>query len=261
MRKYRKYVHGVFLVLRTEILGIGVDCVTNEEALKFVLDTIKENKRENKIIVTPNPEMIIGAKKDSEFSNVLKSADLVIPDGIGVVMASKLNKIKIKERVPGCDFTLSIFDKIKFREGTVYILGAGPGVAKKAKENMERKYPGLRIVGYHDGFFDEIEEKSIIKEIESLKPDVLLVGLGFPKQEKWIYRNKALPVNLSIAIGGSIDVMAGTVKRAPEIFQKLGLEWFYRLIKQPSRFFRMLAIPRFIGAVICEKIKSPFKRR
>lgn len=244
--------------MKTEILGIPVDTYTNNEVLEKVFSYLMEKKKKNHLIITPNPELIMEAQKDKEFRYILETADLVVPDGIGVVLASKLNKIKIKERVAGCDLIFSILDKIKFTGNTVYILGAGPRVAEKAKKNMEEKFPGVNISGVHDGFFDKEEEKRIIEEIKSLKPDILLVGLGFPKQEKWIYNNKDLPVHFSIACGGSIDVMAGTVKRAPVIFQKLGLEWLYRLMKQPGRFIRMLILPKFAIIVVLDKIKKMF---
>lgn len=240
--------------MKTEVLGVGIDTYTYEEALNKALSFVNEEEKKNRIIITPNPEMIMRCQTDEEFKSILEKADLVIPDGIGVVLASKLNQIKIKERVAGCDLIYSLFEKVKFKGNRVYILGAGKGVAEKAKGNMENKFPGLKIVGFHDGYFDEDEELKIINEIKALKPDILLVGLGFPKQEKWIYKNKSLPVHLSIACGGSIDVMAGTVKRAPVVFQKLGLEWFYRLLKQPSRFFRMLVLPWFMVVVVLGKL-------
>ena len=136
---------------------------------------------------------------------------------------------------------------------TVYFFGGAPGVAQKAAEMMEIKYPGLKIVGVHNGYFDEKEERKIIADIKRVQPSLLLVGLGSPKQEKWIYNNLRLTgAKVAIGIGGSFDVMSGNLKRAPKIFCKLGLEWFYRLITQPTRFKRMLKLPKFVVTVLKE---------
>ncbi len=239
--------------MKTEILGVPIDAIAPAEAVEILLRYLKDEN--NHIVITPNPEMVMAAQNDKDFMNILNKAELVIPDGIGIVIASKLNKVKIKERVTGCDLTQALFDRIKDSDYKVYLFGGKPGVCQLAAKKLEAKYKGLKIVGYHSGYFDVKEEKIIISEIQRLKPDILLVGLGFPKQEKWIYANKnKLPVKISIGVGGSIDVFAGTVKRAPEIYQKLGLEWFYRLMKQPSRIGRMLQLPVFIVTVFKSKL-------
>lgn len=244
--------------MQTEILNVPFDTLTNKEALNRLLLYLNEDK--NHIVITPNPEIVIEANKDRDFMNIIKKADLVIPDGIGVVIASKLNKVKIKERVAGYDLTQSLFEKIKYTGHTVYFFGGGKGVTLVAKEKMEQKHKGLKIIGVADGYFDENREKIIIEEIKNLKPDVLLVGLGAPKQEKWIYKNKdILPVKISICVGGSFDGMSGTVKRAPIVFRKMGLEWFYRLLKQPSRIVRMMRLPLFMILVIKNKILGVIK--
>ena len=238
--------------MRIDILGVGIDTLTRKETLEEVLGYIRNDERNCKFIATPNPEMIMRACEDEEFSGILNSADLVLPDGVGVVLASKLGETRIRETVPGCDLCFNVFDQMKdMPETKAYLLGAAPGVAELARGNMQAQFPGLTICGVHNGFFKEGEEDAIIEQINDLRPDVLLVGLGFPRQEKWIYKNKEkLDVNFAIACGGTIDVMAGVVKRAPMIFRKMGLEWFYRLIKQPSRFLRMLVLPKFALVVI-----------
>ena len=241
---------------KSNILGVPVDTLTNEEALLLAKKFINGEKFYN-IVVTPNPEVIVKALKDSELLEIIKNADLVIPDGIGVVLASKLNKVKIKERVTGFDLIQNLFDYIKDTKHTVYFLGAGKGVAEEAKKKCEAKYKGIKVVGFHDGFFNKEEELKIIEEIKQKKPDILLVGLGVPLQEKWIYKYRGnLPVKLLIGCGGTIDGLAGNVNRAPKFFRKLGLEWFYRLLKQPSRFFRMLNLPKFAILVLIDKIKG-----
>lgn len=237
------------------ILGVPFNNVTYNEAVNILLSFLKEQK--NHMVFTPNPEMVMSAKKDKEFNKILNSADLVVPDGIGIVIASKINRKKLKERVAGYDLVQKLFEKIKDTDYTVYFLGAAPHIAEAAKKNMEKKYHGIKIIGVHDGYFDKKKEKIIIDEIKNLKPDILLVGLGVPRQEKWIYSNKNnLPVKISIGVGGSFDVMSGNIKRAPKIFIKLGMEWFYRLLQQPQRFVRMLQLPLFIVEVIIAKIKG-----
>ncbi len=243
--------------MKTDILGVQVDNLVMSEVMSKIDLYLKEDT--HRMIFTPNPEMIMAAREDDYFFEVLNSADIVIPDGIGVVYASKLNKVKISERVAGCDVVFNMLEKYKDSNKTIYFLGAGKGVAEKAKANIEEKYKGLKIVGVHDGYFDAEEEAKIINEINELKPDILLVGLGLAKQEKWIFEHRNLNVKLSMGVGGVIDVMAGIVNRAPEIFIKLNLEWFYRVLKQPSRFFRILKLPIFVLTVFCEKLLKKSK--
>jgi len=228
--------------MRTHVLGVPIDTFTLAEATDLVISWMGQKE---KMIFTPNPEMIVRAGKDKEFMEVLCKADLIVPDGIGVVLASK----KIKERVAGFDLVVSVLKNTP-KPINVYIFGAAKGVAKKAKTNIEKNYPNVKVVGTHSGFFTD--DIIVIEEIQNLKPDLLLVGLGFPKQEKWIFANRdKLPV--SIGVGGTIDVLAGVVKRAPDIFIKLGLEWFYRLLADPKRIFRMINLPLFVIKVLLSK--------
>ena len=231
--------------------------LNRKQALNKALEIIEDNERQCKMVITPNPEIIMLARKDKELAEIMDKADMVIPDGVGVVWASKYAKYKLEENVPGCDLCYSLFEKATEKGFSAYILGAKPTVAEQAKTNMEEKYPGLVICGVRDGYFGDEDEQGIIDEINNLKPDILLAGLGVPRQEKWLYKYRAeLNVNIAIGCGGSIDVMAGTVKRAPLIFQKLGMEWFYRLISQPSRIFRMIELPKFVFAVLLNKLKG-----
>lgn len=246
--------------MRIEVLNTPIDNVTRKQALETLVEFLNTN--ENHIVITPNPEMIMEAQRDKEFLDIIRKTDLIIPDGTGVVLASWLGKNKLKERVTGCDLSEALFERIAGKDYTVYLFGAAKGVAEKAKENMEKKYPGLKIVGTHDGYFDVKEEKLVIKEIQRLRPDVLLVGSSFPKGEKLIYRHKKrLPVKISMAVGGSIDIMAGKVKRAPKAFRVFGLEWFCRLLSQPSRFNRILNIPVFVFKVLKDFMAKNITRR
>lgn len=234
---------------RVDILGVGVDAVTMEEAGQCVQGFLHSDKMN--MIFTPNPEFIMEAQENSVFRNILNKGDLVVPDGIGVVIGAKILKTPLKGRVPGFDLVQYTLDAVKDKEHSVFFFGSKPGVAEEAKEKMEAKYPGIKIVGCRDGYFKKEEEASIIDEINASGADILIVGLGAPKQEIFMnnYKNK-LKVKVAFGVGGSLDGMAGRVKRAPMIFQKLGLEWFYRLIKQPSRAKRMLRLPLFVIHVI-----------
>lgn len=235
--------------MKTDILGINFDVIDLGDCAQKLIDAIDNDKKI--FVVTPNPEIVMLAQNDNEFKNVLDSADIVIPDGIGIVLASKLNKIKIKKRVAGYDLVQKFFSMSKNYK--IYFLGSTSEIIQLAQQNMSKKFPNINIVGVHNGFFDDDTE--IIEQINSLKPDVLLVGMGAPKQEKWIFKYKdQINAKIFIGVGGSFDVMSGKIKRAPVIFQKLGLEWFHRLIKQPKRFFRMLALPKFLFAVLLKKI-------
>ena len=233
---------------RVQVLGVGFDNVTMDEAVEKCMSFLSDNN--SNLIVTPNPEIVMCAKDDPEFKEIINRASLVIPDGIGVIKGAKILGTPLKERVAGYDLICNLFEQGKDGSISFYFWGSKPGVAEMAKDKIKEKYPELNVVGTHHGYFKPEEESEIIEEIRNLKPDVLLVGLGFPKQEKTI--NKYLNENIfkiAIGCGGSIDVIAGTVKRAPKLFIKLHLEWFYRLLKQPTRFKRMLVLPKFIQEV------------
>ncbi len=239
------------------ILGVPFASITPEEAVSKIISFLEGTRKET--VFTPNPEMVMEAQKDNDFMRVLNLSSMNIPDGIGIIYASRFTNIHLKHRVTGFDTIQGVFENMAKLGKTAFFFGGAPGVAEKAAENMEKKYPGLKIVGIADGYFDEEKEKKIKAEINEKKPDLLLVGIGFPKQEKWIANNiKSLNVKCAVGVGGSFDVMSGSVKRAPKIFIKFGLEWFYRLITQPSRFVRMLQLPLFMLTVIK---KSVFKRK
>lgn len=223
------------------ILGVNINKITMAQALEKA-ETFFDGKPH--AVFTPNPEIILECKKDSELKDIINSAHLILPDGIGVVMASKFIGNSVPERVGGFDF-LSELLKTKH---SFYFFGGKPGVAKTAMENMIEE--GVDVVGCHDGYFTD--DTDIINDIIDKKPDVLVVCLGAPKQEKWIARNlEKLNVPLSIGAGGSLDVLAGTVERAPVICQKLCIEWLYRALKEPKkRLPRIMKLPVFVIDVI-----------
>jgi N-acetylglucosaminyldiphosphoundecaprenol N-acetyl-beta-D-mannosaminyltransferase len=209
---------------------------------------LKEEKKA--FIVTANPEIVMHARTDTDYLYTLSKADYIIPDGIGVVIASRLKKQPLIERVPGFELMEELLALSNEHPIKVYIVGAKPEVLEKAVVNVKKKYPNLHLVGYHHGYFED-ENEEIIHEIQESEPDLVLVALGFPRQEKWIKENMSrVQKGVFIGVGGSIDVLAGHVKRAPVIWQKVHLEWFYRLLQQPSRWRRMVVLPQFIFHVL-----------
>ena len=230
--------------MKTNVLGVQYDNVTMAEALDTARALLQ--RPEASYCVTPNAEMAYEALHDESFRAILNEASLVLPDGAGVVLGAKILKTPLKEKVAGIDFAANLLGVLEETGGRLYLLGGKPGIAELAAENMKKTHPKLCICGTADGYFDTEKEQRIIEDINEKKPDLLFVCLGFPKQELWIDTHKhELGAKVCMGIGGSLDVFAGTVKRAPVGFQKLGLEWLYRLIKQPSRFVRMLALPKF----------------
>ena len=237
---------------KLNVLGIDVDKVNRAGAIDAFRGFMATEGTD--MIVTPNPEIILNATKDAELRGILETASLVIPDGIGLVYASRILKDPLEERLTGVDFLSDILSLSAENGWRVYLLGAKPGVAEAAKAKMEEKYPGLCICGTHDGYFKAEEEDALAEAIAETKPDFLCVAMGSPKQEKFVERHKdVLRVKAAMGVGGSLDVWAGTAKRAPEFYQKHGLEWLYRLIQEPSRIGRMMALPKFMLKVIFTK--------
>ena len=228
---------------KIEILGVGIDVLTMDQAVSTVRRWLTEP--EKRMIFTVNPEIIMLAKDDPDFSRTLNQADMVTADGIGVVMAAKKLGTPLPERVAGYDLQLRLFAET---EASYYFLGAAEGVAAEAAQKIMAKYPTAKVLGMHNGYFKDIEE--IAGEINRCAPDILLVGLGAKKQEELIARCKdRLNAKVFIGVGGSFDGFSGRVKRAPQFFIRLHLEWFYRLLKQPSRWRRMLKLPQFLREV------------
>lgn len=239
---------------KVDILGVKFNNVNMERAIKEIEYMLMENKFH--MVVTPNPEFVMLADKDKEYMNILNGADLVLPDGIGIVIGSKIMGEKISERVTGFDVCKNIFELSNRKGYTIYFLGAKEGVAQRAKEKLESKYENIKIVGVHNGYFkgDSIEEENLLNEINSLKPDILLVALGTPRQEKWLDRNrKRLNVKVAIGVGGTFDVVSGDLKRAPKFIQKAKLEWLYRLLQEPKRIGRVSIIPKYLIKILKKK--------
>lgn len=230
------------MIERVNILGARVFKVTMNDASDIAMGLLESEGK--KVIYTPNSEIILYASRDDEFMERLNSADLLIPDGIGVVYGAKILRRPLPERVAGFDLLKNIFPRMAEKGMSVYLLGAKPGIAEKAGEKLKEAYPGLKIAGWHDGYFKD--DKEVIDDINSKKPDLLLVCLGFPKQENRIYLNRdKLDVKAMIGAGGCLDVFSGETERAPEFYCNHGIEWLYRLKKEPWRFMRMTALPVF----------------
>lgn len=233
---------------RLEILGVGIDRIDSQQALQQIGEFIENGEPHQ--IVTANAEIIYQASKNEKMRNVINAAQMVTADGSGVVWASRQLGQPLAQRVTGIDLVNSICQQSAKEKWKIYILGSAPGVAATAAVNIRNKFPGCNIIGTHHGYFNAKEEKQILAELEQLKPDVLFVALGAPKQEYWIADHiQKLGIPVAMGIGGSMDVLSGNVKRAPKWMQKMSLEWLYRLLIQPTRFKRVLALPQFMLAV------------
>ena len=235
---------------RVNILGVPVDMVDKEQASAVFAEIFSQPGCS--MIVTPNSEIVQNASKDEELRSLIASADLIIPDGIGLVYASKVMGCPLSERVTGIDFLESIIARLAQTGESIFFFGSKPGVADEAADRMKKKYPGLRVAGTQNGYFQPEEEALIVKQINESGADFLCVALGAPKQERVIaqHRDEFTSVRGAIGVGGSLDVWAGNLKRAPEFYRNHGLEWLYRFIQQPTRFKRMLTLPVFMLRVI-----------
>lgn len=238
--------------MSVELLGFNIDNYTFEEAVLKAKSLIDGGRVAQ--VITINPEMFDAAEKDSNFANIIREAEMVIPDGVGVKLGLKL-KGKNVSRIPGIDFAKRLLKEAAISNIPVAIIGSKEEVITKAVENLKKEISGLNIVYYHNGYFSDDNE--IYGELKKSSPKLILVALGSPKQEKFIYgAKKILNPALMVGIGGSLDVWSGTVKRAPKIFRKLGIEWLYRTVTQPSRFKRIFpALPLFLIKVLSYKDK------
>lgn len=239
---------------RTDILGVCFDDLGMDGAVERALELIE--KRSGAYAVTPNPEIVMTARSDPELREVLNRAALVLPDGIGVVKGASLMGRPLEYgKVSGIDFAAALMGRLAERKGSVYLFGSRPGVADSAAENLKTMFPGIIIAGTDNGYFDD--DAAIVERINAAAPDLLLVCLGAPKQEFWMSEHSPrLNAGMMAGLGGSLDVFAGSVKRAPEAWRKLGLEWLYRLLKEPRRIGRVMKLPLFVFAAAAERFKE-----
>lgn len=236
--------------MKERFLGVEVCTENYDELSASLLNDINENRKS--FIVAINPEKVVKAQNDPALRELLNKATYQIPDGIGIILASKLKKGQISERVTGIDMMLRLCRLAAENQKSVFLYGAKPGIAAEAKTKLQEMFPGLNVAGVLDGY--EKDEAKIAKIINDANPDIIFVALGSPRQENWILDHKdQLAPKVYQGVGGSFDVISGRIKRAPTGFQKLGLEWLYRLMKEPWRWKRQMDLPKFLVAVLRDK--------
>ena len=234
---------------RIEILGVPVDCVTMAQAVDCAEFMIKG--QHPCTILAVNPEKVIRAQQDGKLLSQLRSADLLIPDGIGIVIAACLLGLGRAERVPGAELMPKLCERAALKGYSVFLLGATPEVNQQAVAVLRERYPGIRIVGSQHGYVKEEDMPAVITRMNECKPDFLFVALGSPHQELWMSRYlPQLKVKVCQGVGGTFDVIAGRVRRAPKLFRFMHLEWFYRLASNPRRARRQTALPKFAYHVL-----------
>ena len=246
---------------KISIRGIEFDNVTLPEAIEYLTELAHGEK--TCAVVTPNAEIVQKCIEEEEFANTVRSADVILPDGVGVIKAARILGTPLKSPVPGVEVGENLV-RISGKENIpVFFMGGKPGVAEIAAEKLKEKYPTAEIVGTHHGYFNKTGEESdvVIRLINESRAVVLFVCLGVPAQEKWMIENrdKFETVRVMLGLGGSLDVYSGTLKRAPALFRKLGLEWLYRLIRQPKRIGRMMKLPKFYFGT--KKYKKQLERK
>ena len=243
---------------KINIRGIGVDNVNLSEATAICEDFIKSGSFHS--VFTPNSEIIQLCVEKPEFLPLFNSADLVTPDGIGVIYASKILGTPLKCKTAGYDLGIEVVKLSNEKGYKIFFLGGKPGIAEAARDKLLETYPNAVFVGCHDGYFKKNGEENdaVVDEINKAAPDVLFVCFGVPAQEQWIAanRDKLRSVKLCLALGGSLDGYSGNVRRAPDIFIRLGLEWFYRLCKEPRRIGRMMKLPKFLAGTVIYRLKG-----
>lgn len=236
--------------MRINVLGVGFDNVTMKEAVDRGMELL--HSPGTHYVVTPNPEIVEVCRENLAARQAVNAADLVLPDGIGVVKGAKMLGTPLKAKVPGIEFAAGLMERMAAEGRSLYLLGAKPGVAELAGKRLAEKYPGLKIAGTHDGYFQE--DGPVVEAVRQSGADCVFVCLGAPKQELWMYKHgKDTGASLLCGLGGSLDVFAGVVERAPKFWSDHGLEWFYRLCKDPRRAGRMMKLPLFLVHVEKEK--------
>ena len=236
--------------MRIDVLGVGFDNVTMDEAVSRAMDFLAEEGTH--YVATPNPEIVEVCRENPTARAAVNGADLVLPDGIGVIKGAAMLGTPLRERVPGIEFAARLMARMAEEGRSLFLLGAKPGVAEEAARRLTVQYPGLRIAGTHDGYFQD--DAPVIEAIRRSGAEAVFVCLGAPKQELWMARNGAATgARLLCGLGGSLDIFAGNVERAPQFWREHGLEWLYRLCREPRRIGRMMKLPLFLVHVKQEK--------
>ena len=235
--------------MKTDILGVAFDALTLNEAEERADALLRARK--GGYIVTANPEIVLHSREDAAYAAAVNGADLVLADGVGDLYAARILGTPLPERVAGSDLTPRLLYRLAERGGSVFLYGARPGVAQRAGEALQSAYPGLRIAGEENGYISD--ETAFFAALEREQPDLLLLGLGAPRQELWMAQNRQRTNAVMIGVGGLLDVFAGDIPRAPEAWQKLGLEWLYRLLREPKRIKRMIRLPKILLLAVRER--------
>lgn len=239
--------------MKIDVMGLKFDSMTMDEALSRAEALLRGEKAA--YVVTPNAEIAYEALHDVQLREMLNGADLMLPDGAGVVLASKLLRTPVKQKVAGVDFAAGLLGILERNGQSLYLLGGKTGIGELAAQKMLEAHPQLRIAGIADGYFQD--EAPVIAKINASGADALFVCLGAPKQERFMVQHRQeLHVHLMAGLGGSLDAFAGTVQRAPAWMIRLNLEWLYRLIREPKRFRRMLRLPKYLWAVMLKRIRG-----
>ena len=244
---------------KVDILEIGIDKLNESECVDKIKQALKGPK--NTKIFTPNPSILLSARKNEKMRNVINSADILIADGIGLIHASKILKDPLPQRIAGIDLGEKILEIASREHLSLFLLGGTKDTVKKASKKINEKFTKINIVGIHHGFFEINSEynQKLTDHINTLNPDIIFVCMGYPRQELWIFQNsdKISSLKLSIGLGGSLDVWSEKIKRAPMLFRKFNLEWLWRMIRQPKRFVKLIDIPCFYYFILQQKLKSP----
>jgi len=236
------------------IFGIPVSRWGMTDTVQYLTGLIQSGERRPHQIITANPIMVMTALQDPAYMDVMRGADLLVPDGTGVVWAADKAGSPVKERVAGFDLLHELMKVGEDYHWKVYLLGSTSEVIQATTERLHLQYPGVQISGFRDGYFSQEQDADVIAAIREAEPDILFVARAVDTQEPWIARYKEqLGVPVMMGVGGSFDVISGKSKRAPKLFQQLRAEWLYRLLKEPTRAKRMLALPKFVVKVLRDK--------
>jgi N-acetylglucosaminyldiphosphoundecaprenol N-acetyl-beta-D-mannosaminyltransferase len=237
------------------LFGLQISKMDMHQTVAYLADCIE--KKIMTQVITANPIMIMLALENQLFMNTMRQAELVVPDGEGIVWAAKFLKSPVSHRVAGYDLLHELLKLSQLKKWKVYLLGASEDVVYRAVQHIQMKYPTCEIVGFHHGYFSDDQDHIIIETIKKANPDILFVARSLDKQELWISKNKLhLQIPVMIGVGGSFDVLSGKLKRAPKFFRILKLEWFFRLLQEPKRYKRMFALPKFVYKIFKEKWKK-----
>lgn len=232
------------------LLGLRIDKVNMDGALEAIEGFIESGAPH--IVVTADASAIVIAQKDEELKRIINEADLVTPDSTGIMLAAKWHNDPLPEKVSGVDLAVEIAEIAAGKGYSMFLLGAAPGVADDAAENLKQRFPGLKIAGVHDGFFTD--DEPIVRQVSESGADILLVAMGIPKQEKWIVKHlDQLGVRVAMGVGGTFDVLSGRVNRAPEWMRRHGLEWLHRLASNPKKISKVATLPKFLVMVMADR--------